>query len=68
MKKIEPRLLFGLVKKTRVFCVPIINTTPIKNNRLPNASKARSKKVTIPNKKNKNPPNVNATPNSLKII
>lgn len=35
---------------------------------LPNANKALSKKVNIPNMKNKTPPKVNATPNSNKII
>lgn len=63
-KKIDPRLLFGLVKKITVFCEPMINMTPIRNNTLPNANKARSKNVIIPNTKKRKPPNVNATPNS----
>jgi len=67
-KKIDPRLLFGLVKNTTVFWEPIINMTPIKNKRLPRASKARSKNVIIPNMKKRNPPNVNATPNSSSKI
>lgn len=64
IKHKDPRLFVGLLKNTVVFCKPIINTTPIKNNILPRANNALSKKVMIPNRKNPNPPKVNATPNS----
>lgn len=60
----HPRLLAGLVKKLYVFCGPIISSTPVRNSTLPRASSARSKNVKIPKRKNRNPPNVNATPNS----
>lgn len=64
-KKMDPRLFVGRVKKMTVFCGPMINTTPVKNKILPRAKRALSKNVIIPKRKNKNPPNVNATPNSL---
>lgn len=58
----------GLIKKLYVLWGPIISNTPIKNKRLPNASNARSNNVKIPNKKNRQPPKVNATPNSKILI
>lgn len=63
----EPRRLAGLVKKTYVFCGPMISRTPARNRMLPRARRARSKKVKMPKVKNRNPPNVKATPNSAKV-
>lgn len=64
-KKMDPRLLFGLEKNIKVFWVPMINMTPIRKRIFPRASRARSKKVKMPITKNRNPPKVNATPNSV---
>lgn len=44
----------------------MISNTPTRNRTFPNASSARSKNVNTPNVKKRNPPNVNATPNSKK--
>lgn len=59
-----PLILVGLVKNVIVLCGPMININPIINNIFPKAKKPESKKVIIPNKKKKNPPAVNPTPNS----
>lgn len=64
----EPRILLGLVKNVMVLCGPIINTNPIINNTFPKAKNPLSKNVIIPNKKKKNPPAVNPTPNSKRKI
>lgn len=46
----------------------MISNTPTRNRTFPNASSARSKNVNTPNVKKRNPPNVNATPNSKKML
>lgn len=66
-KHIVPLNLVGLVKNVTVRWGPIIKINPITNNMFPNAKNAESKNVIIPNKKKKNPPAVNPTPNSVVV-
>lgn len=65
-RKMVPRLLVGLVKNLTVFCGPIISSTPSRNKMFPTAKSALSKKVKIPKRKNRHPPNVNTAPNSAR--
>jgi hypothetical protein len=59
-----PLNLAGREKNDTVFCGPMISTSPMTNSRFPSASRAASKNVITPRRKNASPDAVKATPNS----